>query len=119
MKKGLLTIALSGLLLSGCVISIDDGYSDDRHKSWSKIEKDNRQQISNLLPGTAISAVRRNMGIPDFDELIVKDGKEHRVLFYRTQRIEGDGITSKDECTPILFVNGELIGFGETALSRI
>lgn len=124
MKKGLAiiaAIAVSSVLLSGCVISIDgdseDGYSS--HSSWSKTEKQNRKKISELSPGTAISAVRNSMGTPDFDELIVKNGKEHRVLFYRTQRTEGDGITTKDECTPILFINNELIGFGETALNSI
>ncbi|MFT6270747.1 MAG: hypothetical protein ACJAVV_003586 [Alphaproteobacteria bacterium] len=121
MKKGLLAIVLSGVLLSGCVISIDDDYdyNNDNHTSWSEIEKENREKISELSPGATISAVRRSMGTPAFDELIVKGDKEHRVLFYRTQRTEGDGITSKDECTPILFVDGKLIGFGETALNTI
>lgn len=120
MKKGLLAIALSGVLLSGCVISIDDDYDNgSNHVSWSKIEKENRKMISELSVGTSIASVRRSMGTPDFDELIVKNDKEHRVLFYRTQRTEGDGITTKDECTPILFVNGELIGFGQTALDAI
>lgn len=121
MKTGLLAIALSGILLSGCVISIDDDYENDNdsHSSWSKIEKENRETISELNAGTVIGTVRRKMGTPDFDELIVKDGKEYRVLFYRTQRMKGDGNTTKEECTPILFVNGELIGFGETALDAI
>ncbi|MFT5282364.1 MAG: hypothetical protein ACJA0G_000261 [Kangiellaceae bacterium] len=119
MKKGLLAIVLSGVLLSGCVISIDRDHDYDNGTSWREIEKENRQKIIDLLPGTAISAVRLSMGTPAFDELIVKGDKEHRVLFYRTQLTEGDGITSKDECTPILFVNGKLIGFGEMALNKI
>ena len=59
------------------------------------------------------------MGIPEFDELLVKNGKEHRILFYRTQRMKGDGSTTKDECTPLIFVNGELSGFGQTALDSL
>lgn len=121
MKTGLLAIALSGVLLSGCVISIDDDYDhgDHNNSSWSQIESENRDKISDLSVGETISAIRRKMGTPDFDELIVKNGKEHRVLFYRTQRIKGDGNTTKDECTPILFVDGALIGFGDTALNSI
>jgi hypothetical protein len=123
MKKGLLAIAISGVLLSGCVISIDDDYTHDydgdKHSSWSKLEKENREKISELSPGTNISAVRRSMGTPEFDELLVKDSQEYRILFYRTQRTEGDGITTKDECTPILFVDGNLVGFGSTALESI
>jgi hypothetical protein len=121
MKKSLLAIALSGVLLSGCVISIDDKYNDDNdsHSSWNHIEKENRQQISELTAGASITSVRKAMGTPDFDEMLIKDGKEHRLLFYRTQRTEGDGVTTKDECTPIIFVDGTLIGFGETALDAI
>ena len=117
MKKRLVVIAAIGLLLSGCVISIDG--DNDNHGSWSKIEKQNRQYISELSPGSAITAVRSQMGTPDFDELIVKNENQYRILFYRTQRSQGDGVTTKDECTPIVFVNGELIGFGQTALESI
>lgn len=121
MKKELLIVALSAALLSGCVISIDDDYEygDGEHTSWSDIEQDNRQKISNLSVGTSIGEVKRKMGVPDFDELLVKNEKEHRVLYYRTQRIKGDGYTTKDECTPILFVNNELIGFGEAAIHAL
>lgn len=121
MKKTILAIGLSALLLSGCVISIDDDndWSSSSGKNWSKIEEKNREYISDLRVGVSIDSVRRQMGVPDFDELVVKNDKEHRILFYRTQRMEGDGATTKDECTPILFVNGDLIGFGESALNAI
>lgn len=119
MKKSILALVVAGVLLSGCVISIDDSYDNDKNMSWDEIQKENREKISELSPGAAITVVRRSMGTPDFDELIMKDGKEYRVLFYRTQRMKGDGNTSKDECTPILFVDGKLVGFGETALNSI
>ena len=122
MKTGILAIALSGMLLTGCVISIDDDYdydSDNNHRSWSQLEEENREKISALSVGASIDSVRRKLGTPDFEELLVKNDKEHRVLFYRTQRNKGDGVTTKDECTPILFVNGELSGFGKSALAAI
>lgn len=118
MKKMLVAVAVSSILLSGCVISIDDGMEYDGYgsHSWQEQQKENREQISRLKIGSSIASVRGKMGTPDFDELVVKDGKEHRLLYYRTQRARGDGITTKDECTPILFVNGELAGFGDSAL---
>ena len=39
----------------------------------------------------------------------------YQVMFYRTQHVKSDGITTQDECTFLLFVNGILkeIGLGE------
>ncbi|MDT0593686.1 DUF3192 domain-containing protein [Glaciecola petra] len=121
MKKSILVVSLTSvLLLSGCVISIDDDYdSDNNGTSWAELEEENREKISLLSVGASINSVRRSMGTPDFDELLVKNEQEHRILFYRTQRTKGDGTTTKDECTPIIFLNGELIGFGQTALDAI
>ena len=124
MKKGIIAVILAGTMLSGCVLSIDDdgwnhGDNSDKRSSWSQIEENNREKIGDLSVGASIDSVRRKMGIPDFDELVVKNGKEHRILFYRTQRNKSDGSTTKDECTPLIFVNGELNGFGQTALDAI
>lgn len=122
MIKGTLAIILAATLLTGCVISIDDDgfeYGNDNHTSWSDIEESNRAKIGQLSIGTSIDSVRRKMGVADFDELLVKNGEEHRILFYRTQRVKGDGSTTKDECTPLVFVNGELSGFGQVALDAI
>ncbi|MGB3724215.1 MAG: DUF3192 domain-containing protein [Glaciecola sp.] len=122
MKKMLLVVAVSSVLMSGCVISVDDDNDYDHYNSranWQEIEEDNRAHISNLSVGQSIESVRRKMGVPAFDELVVKNDQEHRILFYRTQRNKGDGATTKDECTPIVFINGELSGFGEAALNAI
>lgn len=119
MNKTFVAISLSALLLSGCVISVDDDNYSDGRNSWSQIEEDNRESISELSMGNSLNSVRRKMGVPDFDELMVKNNEEHRVLYYRTQRNRGDGATTKDECTPILFINGELVGFGESALKAL
>ncbi len=120
MNKGIIAVALSVALLSGCVISIDDDYErDNKQTDWTEVEKNNREKISQLGAGDAISTVRRQLGVPDFDELIMKNDNEHRVLFYRTQRVKSDGVTSKQECTPILFINGELSAFGESALNAL
>jgi hypothetical protein len=41
-----------------------------------------------------------------------------QVLYYRTRRVDDDGITTKNECTPLVFINNELVGWGELSLSK-
>lgn len=120
MKALLLSAVLASTLLTGCVVSIDDDYKrSSRSVDWRDVERDNRANIAKLDAGVSISMVRKMMGVPDFDELVVKDGVEHRVLYYRTQLVRGDDKTTKSECTPLVFVDNELTGFGETALKHI
>jgi hypothetical protein len=59
------------------------------------------------------------MGIADFNESYSKDDDTYQVLYYRTQRINGDGVTTKDECTPLVFKNSILVGWGERAYNTI
>jgi hypothetical protein len=54
------------------------------------------------------------MGIADFNEFYIKGEDTYQVLYYRTQHIDGDGVTTKDECTPLVFKNSALLGWGET-----
>jgi hypothetical protein len=124
MKKIILpALLISSMALSGCVISIDDdGYESDYysgHKSWQKIEKENREHIAALVLGTKTQSVIDKMGVADFNEALKKGDEQYQVLWYRTQRRDGDGVTTKDECTPLVFKNNELVGWGETALERI
>jgi hypothetical protein len=36
------------------------------------------------------------------------DGKTVIVVYYRTHRLHKDGLTTKDECTKLVFVNNSL-----------
>ena len=36
-------------------------------------------------------------------------------MFFRTQHVRADGLTTQDECTPLLFENDKLIAWGEGA----
>jgi len=123
MKALLLTsLVASTVLLSGCVISIDDNYEDGYHLSsaanWEKHEAKNRQFIADANPGMSKNVVVNKLGPADFNEMVSGDGGAVQVLYYRTQRIDDDGITSKNECTPLVFINNELVGWGELSLSK-
>jgi hypothetical protein len=124
MKKIALPVVLvSALALSGCVISIDDDDFDGdyypEHTSWQQMERDNREHIAALVLGTSTQSVIDEMGAADFNEALQKGDAQYQVLWYRTQRRDGDGMTTKDECTPLVFKNGELMGWGDTALQNI
>ncbi|MFQ3198046.1 MAG: outer membrane protein assembly factor BamE (lipoprotein component of BamABCDE complex) [Paraglaciecola sp.] len=116
MKKLLLitTIGLT-LALSGCVISVDGDGRDEYHSDWQDTEQKNRKSIANLQPLLSKEQVSDRLGAPDFSEFFAKDGDQYYVLYFRTQRKESDGITTKDECTPLVLRNGVLVGWGDSA----
>jgi hypothetical protein len=120
MKK-LAVAALFGLSLglSGCVISVD-GDGDYGHQSdWQDKEHKNRKHISKLQLDTGYEQIISRMGIAEFNEFYTKGNDTYQVLYYRTQRIDGDGVTTKDECTPLVFKNSALVGWGENAYNAI
>ena len=122
MKKTLLLAALlsTSALLSGCVISVGDGDSGSYYQAdWQKREENNRRHIAKLETGMAYQDVTRKMGLADFNEMVqTENGSQKRILYYRTQRLADDGVTTKDECTPVVFVDGQLVGWGNSALNR-
>lgn len=123
MKALLLTSLLAGtVLLSGCVISIDDDYDDGYHVSsgaqWEKNEAKNRKFIATANTGISKASVVEQLGAADFNEMVNNDGKSVQVLYYRTQRVKDDGVTTKNECTPLVFINNELVGWGDLSLSK-
>lgn len=75
--------------------------------------------ISALSDSATVAYVRETMGTPDFANRTTVDGVRYDVLYYRTHRVEADGNTTKDECTPLVFKDGVLVGTGELAMSRI
>ncbi|RDV24387.1 DUF3192 domain-containing protein [Alteromonas aestuariivivens] len=114
----LLTV-LAPALLSGCVVSVG-GDSDSHYQSdWEEREYNNRKHISKLEKDMTYEAVMRKMGVADFNELNQKQDGTYRILYYRTQRTADDGITTKDECTPLVFRDGLLIGWGDSAYALL
>ena len=118
MKTVLLSVALaSSVLLSGCGVSVGGGSDSHYGADWEDRECNNRKHIANLETGTSYETVLRKMGGADFNELFEKQDGTYRVLYYRTQKTMGDGITTKDECTPLVFRNSSLVGWGDSAYS--
>ncbi|RUO32050.1 hypothetical protein CWE12_03420 [Aliidiomarina sedimenti] len=112
----LVPLALSA---SACVVVVDGDKSSENSRSqsdWERQESRNRQALNELHTQQPMAEVIERMGNPDFDEQLRIGERSYRVLYYRTQRVESDGMTTKDECTPIVFERGELYGWGENQL---
>jgi len=111
-----ITFLITGL--SGCVIVGHDG----RHGSkddWEVEQAKNQSVINQLEISDSRQTIFEQLGAPDFSEAFTKDKDTYRILFYRTQRTSSDGLTSKDETTPLIFKNEKLVGWGDDALSTV
>lgn len=118
---GLGVASLLVLSLQGCIIVADgDGVHEwDDLSSHERAERDNRRMIAALDDGASYDSVREQMDTPNFSDLVTVNGVRYRVLYYRTHRVEADGETTRDECTPLVFKDDVLIGAGELALRQI
>lgn len=113
-----LVVLCSAAVLSGCVIVAGDSAS--RYSSgWQEREALNRSVIPTLALGTPFEEVKRELGEPEFTEAFSTDDGEYRALFYRTHRWKGDGITTREETTPVVFRNGALAGIGNDYYARL
>lgn len=115
----LLVGSMLAVMLSGCVVAIGDKTDSQSEHGWRKIQSHNLQQINQLELGSRADAVRTLLGAPDFSELFEKDGEQVLVLFYRTHHAKGDNKTTKEGCTPLVFKNNRLTGWGEKAYSYL
>lgn len=112
----LLTLA-SLLMLGGCVIAVN---TDDWEHSdgWKARQDDNERTINRLEIGDSKTDIRDELGKPDFNESFLREGQTYTVLYYRTRHVASDGETTKDETTPLVFVDDELVGWGESAINH-
>ena len=84
---------------------------------WQDREAFNKRYIAKLSieTPTNLNTVLEYLGSPDLT-FAKRDNEEvWQIIFYRTQHIKSDGITTMDECTGLLFKNGELILWGPSA----
>lgn len=120
-KLSIAAIALATtVVLPGCVIVTESDW-DDGHSQYEQQpqERDNRNIIANLPMTLSVSEAKQRLGTPDFTDRWSEDQKDVQVLLYRTHRTKADGMTTRDECTPLVFVDGQLTGTGEMALDSV
>ena len=111
--RTLLALAIYGVFVVLVVLFYDD--SPDK-MVWEDREAYNRQFIAKLqLEQFTFEQAITELGSPDITEARKVADDKFQVMFYRTQHVKSDGITTQDECTFLLFVNGVLeeIGLGD------
>jgi hypothetical protein len=109
-----LGVAMLAVALSGCVVAVGNR---GEHAANERVERHerNRMAIDRLQLGSPIELVIADLGAAEFSEAFVRDGRAYRVLHYRTHaghRDEG----RRRGTTPVVFVDGKLVGWGEAAL---
>ena len=109
----LLILAPLSLTLTGCVIAVDGDH--DKHSSinFDAREFENRKKIASIALSAPYSMVIEQLGVADFSEAYQISDKKIKVVYYKTQRVHKDGLTTKDECTYLHFENGVLIETGD------
>jgi hypothetical protein len=117
MNKKVISRILLALTIYGIFVALVFTFYDDSpdQMKWDDREAYNRQYIAAIkLKEFTFEKALKELGSPDITEARTVDEVYYQVMFYRTQHVKSDGITTQDECTFLLFVNGNLkeIGLG-------
>lgn len=118
MNKKVITRIILALAAYGIFVLLVVSFYDDSpdKMQWEDREAYNRQFIAKLqLEQFTFEQAITQLGSPDITEAKKIADDKFQVMFYRTQHVKSDGITTQDECTFLLFINGVLqeIGLGD------
>ncbi|MCT7941575.1 MULTISPECIES: DUF3192 domain-containing protein [Shewanella] len=103
-------IFIAYLIFVAVVMFIYEPLPEDR--AWEDRQAYNSQKITEISFGQSLEAIKKIFGRADFVEAKTATDGQYQLLFYRTHHITSDGITTRDECTPLLFKNNVLIAWG-------
>jgi hypothetical protein len=119
MNSKVIRLILAGIALYAAFVFLVVAFYPDKPENmdWKDREEYNRVQITKLKLGSTREEVLALLGSPDITEAKRQDDTAIQVMFYRTQHVRADGLTTQDECTPLLFENDKLIAWGEGAYS--
>ncbi len=74
----------------------------------------NNENLMGLQVGMPQADVVKIMGTPAASESYEAVGGERvSILYYQTEEKRVTVLSAKEECTPVVFVNGKLVGWGD------
>lgn len=119
MNSKVIRLILAGIAVYAAFVFLVVAFYPDKPENmdWKDREEYNRVQITKLKLGSTREEVLALLGSPDITEAKRQNDTAIQVMFYRTQHVRADGLTTQDECTPLLFENDKLIAWGEGAYS--
>jgi len=112
---------LMALMAYGVFVILVMTFYDDSpsNMQWEDREAYNRQYIAKLtLDNFSFEKALTELGSPDITEAKKVAESNYQVMFYRTQHVKSDGITTQDECTALLFKDGLLTAIGKNAYQK-
>jgi len=111
--RGIIALAIYAI----CVALVMNFYDDNPSKmQWEEREDYNRNFLTMVqLNKFTFDEALDKLGSPDITEAKRIDNNYYQVTFYRTNHVLSDGITTQEECTPLLFKNNVLLASGKTA----
>jgi len=95
--------------------------SINRNKLFKLSLGDSKQKVLQIMGTETIESISwegedapswYHINSPYKTEMINEDGKTYEIIFYFTDENKGDGVITEDELTPIVFLEGKVIGFG-------
>lgn len=118
----LLTLVVSSVVVSGCAQGFEQVQSENRAKLFRLEVGQTRQQVLEEMgtePQIFNQGVFRSDGVvpnPYDSETHLVGSTEIEVLYYVTNIQNKDGVITNDELTPLVLVDGILVGWGWTYL---
>ena len=109
-------IFIAYLFFVAVVMFVYEPQPEDRE--WDDRQAYNNQKMSELSFGQPREDIIKIFGSADFVEAKTAIDGQYQLLFYRTHHVSADGITTRDECTPLLFKNNILIAWGAETLQQ-
>lgn len=114
----LLTLVLISIYPLATWLALNVYQDDPAAMVWTDREAYNRKFITGLVANSGMTQdlVQKKLAGPDISEAYQKDQNLYQLAYYRTQRDISDGITTRTECTALLYRDRQLIAIGDEAV---
>lgn len=110
----ILGLGLYAVIATLVIVFYDD---DPQNMHWEDREAFNVRFLEKLSleDFNSLDTILNEIGAPDLTFAKQVDDDRFQIIYYRTQHVHSDGITTMDECTGLLFKNNLLIAWGPGA----